>query len=46
MNNYEILIDTNFGQARMVLQAENYETAQAVADQMNQGFITVNEIEE
>ena len=51
MKTYEILVhvgnaDDGNGQVRLVIQATNYASAEAFAYQMNQGYVTVYEIEE
>lgn len=46
MSNYEVLIDTDFGRVSIGIKAENYESANAFAEQMNQGWVTVCELDD
>ncbi len=46
MNDYEITVQTDHGQVCLTIKAENYESADAFANQMNQGFVYVNEVSE
>ena len=46
MSNYIVIIDTEFGRVRFQIQAENYESADAFAEQMNQGYTWVEEVDD
>jgi hypothetical protein len=45
MTKYEITVYTDFGNVYLIVHADNYESAEAYAYQMNQGHVYIDEIE-
>ena len=45
MTKYQITVYTDFGDVYLTVHADNYESAEAYAYQMNQGNIIVEEVQ-